>query len=136
MKVTQEQTEGVFTIHAYHTGGITVSVPLGGTAAGPDGGQMLLTESFIIGAQTLLTDWPPQRLEELQADHFAPVVERAPEVFLLGSGPSLRFPAPAVVAPLAGHGIGVETMDSRAACRTFNILVAEGRRCLAAILQA
>ncbi len=57
-----------------------------------------------------------------------------PEIVLLGCGARFRFPSPAVLAPLYGAGIGVEVMDTRAACRTYNILLSEGRRVVAALI--
>jgi uncharacterized protein len=62
------------------------------------------------------------------------VLMRAPEIVLLGTGPRLRFPSPAVYASLLKARIGVEVMDTAAACRTYNILAAEGRRVAAALM--
>jgi uncharacterized protein len=75
-------------------------------------------------------------VEGLAADHMAAIVELAPEIVLLGTGASLRFPEPALLAPLYKAGIGVEVMDTPAACRTYNILLAEGRKVLAAVIVA
>ncbi len=78
--------------------------------------------------------WPVQALADLQADHFDRIVALKPEVVIFGSGPRLRFPSPAVMKGLYAQRIGVETMDTPAACRTYNVLVAEGRSVLAALL--
>lgn len=78
--------------------------------------------------------WEPARFEELDASHFEPILAQAPEVVLLGTGPIQRFPHPRLTAALAARRIGVEAMDTRAACRTYNILMVEGRRVLAALL--
>ena len=62
------------------------------------------------------------------------LLELAPEIVLLGSGNSLLWPDAAIVAPLAEAGIGYEIMNTAAACRTYNILVGDGRRVAAALL--
>ena len=62
------------------------------------------------------------------------MVELAPEIVLLGTGAQFRFPEPALLAPLYKAGIGVEVMDTPAACRTYNILLGEGRNVVAALL--
>lgn len=90
--------------------------------------------SLLLAPDRILADWPPERFEDLLPDHFAPVIAMAPEVVLLGTGARLRFPAGACLAPFADAQIGVEVMDTGAACRTYNILVGEGRRVVAALL--
>ena len=73
-------------------------------------------------------------IETLSADHIAAIVELAPEIVLLGTGPAFRFPDAARLAPLYKAGIGVEVMDTPAACRTYNILLGEGRNVVAALI--
>jgi uncharacterized protein len=73
-------------------------------------------------------------IEGLAADHFAAIVELAPEIVLLGTGARFTFPMPALLAPLYKAGIGVEAMDTPAACRTYNILLGEGRNVVAALI--
>ena len=80
--------------------------------------------------------WAPARFDELVAAHFDAIAQRAPEVVLLGTGASQRFPHPRLLEALAHRRIGLEAMDTGAACRTYNILMAEGRRVLAALLPA
>jgi uncharacterized protein len=65
---------------------------------------------------------------------FAFIGEAKPEIVILGTGATQRFPAPELTRALAATGVGVEVMDSKAACRTYNILVTEGRKVIAAIL--
>jgi uncharacterized protein len=72
-------------------------------------------------------------LDELRIGHLAALDV---EVVLIGTGPTLRFPPPGLLAPLARAGIGVEIMDTPAACRTYNILMAEGRKVAAALILA
>ncbi|KXU91021.1 hypothetical protein CI15_00010 [Paraburkholderia monticola] len=78
--------------------------------------------------------WPVSSFEQLSAEHFAMLIEPAPEVVVFGSGERLRFPHPRLTAALTAKRIGVETMDFKAACRTYNILMAEGRKVAAALL--
>jgi uncharacterized protein len=80
--------------------------------------------------------WEPAGFEALTAAHFEALLAAAPgvEVVLLGTGERQRFPHPRLTAALANARIGVEAMDTRAACRTYNILMGEGRRVLAALL--
>lgn len=90
--------------------------------------------SLVVLPDRLLTDWGGGGFAALSAADFAPLAELAPEILLLGTGAVLRFPPPAVLRPLIEAAVGVEVMDTRAACRTYNILVAEGRRVAAALL--
>jgi uncharacterized protein len=78
--------------------------------------------------------WRPQHYEELTAADFANWPLEVPELVLFGSGPSLRFPKPQWLAHLIQQRIGLETMDTAAACRTYNILASEGRQVAAALL--
>jgi uncharacterized protein len=71
---------------------------------------------------------------ELTAEHFAQAIALAPELVIFGSGQRLRFVAPVLLRGLIERGIGVETMDTAAACRTYNVLASEGRRVTAALL--
>ena len=78
--------------------------------------------------------WPVAAFEELTAAHFQQVLGLRPEIVIFGSGLRLRFPAPALLRSLIEQGIGVETMDTAAACRTYNVLVSESRSVVAALL--
>lgn len=134
MKFTQDTFGGGYAIRAYDAGTVTVIGPgeSSGDIAIPR--SEVLTVSFVIAPQRLLRDWPPQTYSDLAAEHFDRLLEMDPEVVLLGTGTTFRYPAPPLLAPLTGRGIGVEVMDTGAACRTFNVLVAEGRQVVAAIL--
>jgi len=89
--------------------------------------------SLIVLPDEVVTAWAA-RLETLSAEDFDVVLMRAPEIVLLGTGARLRFPSPALYAGLLKAHIGVEVMDTAAACRTYNILAAEGRRVAAALI--
>jgi uncharacterized protein len=81
-----------------------------------------------------VADWDAGSFETLTAAHFAALLTLKPEIVILGTGTKLRFPRPEVTRPLAEAQVGFEAMDTKAACRTFNILMAEGRQVVAAIL--
>lgn len=72
--------------------------------------------------------------EALEVAHFEWLRRQQPEIVLLGTGPKLRFPHPALSRPLIEARIGLEVMDTGAACRTYNLLAGEGRKVLVAIL--
>jgi uncharacterized protein len=80
--------------------------------------------------------WAPAAADELTPEHFDELLAMKPELVIFGSGPRLRFVSPALLRSLIDRRIGVETMDTAAACRTYNVLVAEGRSAVAALLLA
>ena len=79
-------------------------------------------------------DWGCADFSELSPAHFARLADLSVELVIFGSGAQLRFVQPAWASPLMLRGIGMETMDTFAACRTFNILAGEGRKVAAALL--
>ncbi|MDA1118276.1 MAG: Mth938-like domain-containing protein [Proteobacteria bacterium] len=83
-----------------------------------------------------LVPWPVAGFEALAQEHFAQIAALRPEVVLLGTGSRLRFPHPRLTGALAHARIGLEVMDVQAACRTYNILMAEERAVAAALLFA
>ena len=92
-----------------------------------------ITHSVIIGSRGQRIRWAAS-YEELGPQHFATLAELEVEVVIFGSGARIRFPKPAWLAPLAAARIGIETMDTAAACRTYNILAQEGRDVAVALL--
>jgi uncharacterized protein len=99
-------------------------------------GEREFARSVIVSAQTLVDDWRPQHVGELVAADLEPALALQPEVLLLGSGARQVFPAPDLLAQLYAARIGFEVMDTGAACRTYNVLVAEGRAVAAALIIA
>lgn len=93
-----------------------------------------ITHSVIIGSGGERLAWPVQRFDELGPEHFALLATVSAEVAIFGSGSRIRFPKPAWLAPLIEKNVGLETMDTAAACRTYNILAQEGRRVAVALL--
>lgn len=132
MKFHLEGSAARYTILSYAPGRITVKLPAADRTA--PAGQEILTQSLIISPGQLLRGWPPQSFAELRAEHFERLIEFNPEVVLFGSGAQLTFPPASALAPLIRQGIGVEVMSTGAACRTYNLLMADGRRVAAALL--
>ena len=93
-----------------------------------------ITHSVIIGSGGLRQPWPCARFEDLTPEHFAQLAGLETELVIFGSGLRNRFPPPAWLAPLIAQRLGLETMDTQAACRTYNILAGEGRNVIVALL--
>lgn len=122
MKIAKENlSRDTKVIRAYGPGRINVS-------------DVLLSRSFIIAPDRVLEDWPPQRFEDLQAAHFEAALALEPEILIVGTGATQRFLPGEMLAQLGAKGIGVEVMDTAAACRTYNILLSEDRKVVAALL--
>ena len=92
--------------------------------------------SLVVMPERVISDWQVAGFDQLDASHFEFLVELNPEIVLLGTGATLRFPPPVLSRCLAAARIGLEVMDTCAACRTYNILMAEGRKVVAAVLIA
>lgn len=121
MKLHPSVTVGLHAITAYDAEHIAVN-----------GRRM--TRSFLLTPQRLVENWPPNSFDSLTAADLDSVAELACPIVLLGTGSRQRFPSPALLRGLIEKRIGVEVMDSPAACRTFNILMAEGRDVAAALI--
>lgn len=93
-----------------------------------------ITSSVIVGSGGERMAWQCSRFADLDASHFARLADLDVELVLFGSGHRLRFPPPAWLQPLMRRRIGIESMDSHAACRTYNILSGEGRKVAVALL--
>lgn len=93
-----------------------------------------ISHSVVLSSTAEPTAWSCQRFEDLLPEHFEQLVALQPELVIFGSGQKLRFPHPATHAALMAKRIGLETMDTLAACRTYNILAQEGRRVVAVLL--
>ena len=90
--------------------------------------------SIVVQADAVRADWEVAGFDQLSEAHFAYFLELRPDVLLLGTGVRQRFPHPRLYRALTEAGIALECMDTPAACRTYNILVAEDRKVVAAIL--
>jgi uncharacterized protein len=106
---------------------------------GYGGGEIRLRERIvrppaIIAADRIIEDWEAS-VDALDTNLLEPVLALAPDVIVLGTGERLRFPPHGLRAQLQARGIGLEVMDTSAACRTYNVLVLEQRRVVAALLR-
>ncbi len=90
--------------------------------------------SLVVLPNQIMEDWQATDFNSLTAEHFNKILSLEPEVVLLGTGDKHRFIHPKLSRALTEAGIGVECMDTAAACRTYNILMAEGRHVAAALL--
>lgn len=122
-QLTLDENPSPFHIRAYQPGQIQVN-------------DQVLTHSILISTDKLINNWPPQRLTELTCEHLAIILTLHPTIFLLGTGAKLQFPPLEIYGDLINQQIGVEIMDTRAACRTYNALTAEGRNVVAGLLIA
>jgi uncharacterized protein len=97
-------------------------------------GDTLYHASLIVSPQGVIPDWPPREAAALTAEHLGAALALGPEILLLGTGLTQVFPDPALYAPLLPRQVGLEIMDTAAACRTYNILMSEGRQVVAALI--
>ncbi len=92
------------------------------------------TRPVLVAPEGKVADWDVDGFEALTPAHFEALLARGPEIVLLGTGEKQRFPHPRLGAALMRARVGIDVMDTYAACRTYNILMLEGRRVLAALL--
>jgi uncharacterized protein len=123
MKLHADQNPALNTVTAYGDGYFEIN------RTRHEGALLLMPEGEVRA-------WSVTTYEQLAAADFEALLPLQAEVVLLGTGPTHRMPHPRLTAPLARAGVGVEALDSFAACRTFNILKNEGRRVLAVLLPA
>ena len=88
---------------------------------------------IVVAPDHEIVNWDAESFDALTPAHFEALLALKPEIVILGTGDRLRFPRPEVTRALADAAVGFEAMDTRAACRTYNILMAEGRQVVAAI---
>jgi uncharacterized protein len=121
VKIQPDRLDGVNAINRFETGHVWVNA-------------QVHVCSVLVPWRGDVQRWPVSELTELSVANFEQVLALAPELVVFGSGERLRFVSPALTRPLIERGIGVETMDTAAACRTYNVLAAEGRSVVAALL--
>ena len=121
MKLHLAQQDGNYAVTAYSKGRVDINY------------QSYQT-SLIITAEKLELDWPVRHIQDLTTEHFAHLLSFKPEIVIIGSGEQHQFIHPKLCAPLIQAQIAVECMTTAAACRTYNILMAEGRKVLAGLI--
>ena len=134
-------TDGYF-IRSYARGRITIAFPRSPdeilTESTPNSSKFqeeTLENSFILTSNSLIKDWAPKSISDLNAQHAEQLISLQPEVIILGTGHAICFPDQVWMAPFYQNGIGLEIMDTGAACRTFSILASDGRNVAAAMMQ-
>jgi uncharacterized protein len=123
MPLAEELITGRNSIQAYQSDQITIN-------------ERNYKQSLILSATEIISPWPVSNIDELNPGHLQAIVDQKPEVVLLGTGEKQLFPDIDIIGYFANLGLGLEVMDTGAACRTFNILVAEDRQVVAAIIQS
>jgi len=121
MKLLSTIADGLNSITAYGPGYIAVN-------------GRSLTRSFLLTPERMVENWGPDSTDALSEESMLAITALDCPIVLLGTGLRQRFPAPVLLRPLMERGIGVEVMDSFAACRTYSILIAEGRTVAAALI--
>lgn len=97
--------------------------------------EVLYTQSIIVTVDNVITDWSAQSVEDLSTEHFRMLAQFDPEILILGTGANLKFPDRLFFEPLVQQGCGYEVMNSRSACSTFNLLIGDDRKVVAALLR-
>lgn len=121
MKLHQSNIAGLNIFTAYGEGYVSIN-------------HQKYEKNLIVLPESLIEDWSGATVETLSEADMQQLLTLGTEIVLLGTGRRLRFPAGALMRPFAPAGIGLEVMDLQAACRTYNILAAEGRKVAAALL--
>jgi uncharacterized protein len=121
MKLSLDTNTAAYMVRSYEPGKIRVN-------------DEYLRESLVISSETLIRDWPPTDFDSLESAHIGIILELQPEIILLGTGQAQHFPEPALLREAIRHGIGVEVMDTGAACRTYNLLASEDRKVAAGLI--
>ena len=118
MKFAEDHNDAQYKVTAYDTQGIYIN-------------GRLFERSVVLSPMDIIENWQPKVFSELQADHLEAFYRLKPEVIILGTGSKQVFPQPEILRYLTQEKIGFEIMDTQAACRTFNIIMAEGRNVVA-----
>jgi uncharacterized protein len=120
MKFTQDDTGGGNIIQSYAKGRVVIN-------------GKIHQQSLIVTPSEVIDTWRPADFSSLTADDLSILADLTPEIVILGTGESQRFPAYSLSQQLITQQIGIESMATAAACRTYNILMGEGRRVVAAL---
>jgi uncharacterized protein len=121
MKLHSTPTQQYQTVTAYDDGGVEINL-------------IRFEHSLIVMPEIAPVEWPVASFDALTVDNFAQIASMTPDVVILGTGVRQRFIHPRLIAGLTATRTGVECMDNQAACRTYNILMAEGRKVALALI--
>ncbi len=121
MKLQSDPHSGANTITGYGDGYVEIN-------------KTPYAHAVLLSSDGAISNWSAQTFDGLEASHFSQMVDLKPELVLIGPGSRQRFPKPELLKALVQAKIGFEIMNSQAACRTYNILVGEGRQVLLALI--
>lgn len=121
MKLQSDPHSGANTITGYGDGYVEIN-------------KTPYAHAVLLSSDSAISNWSAQTFDSLEASHFSQMVDLKPELVLIGTGTRQRFPKPELLKALVQAKIGFEIMNSQAACRTYNILVGEGRQVLLALI--
>lgn len=121
MKFAEADIDGGYLIQGYGPGQVVIN-------------ERTHTKSLIVSPEQIIIGWGPATMSGLSSEHFDTLIELAPQVIILGTGARQIFPDPTLCFGIMERGIGLEVMDTGAACRTYNILMAEGRAVVAGLI--
>ena len=121
MKLSEDYSEGSHIIHSYEPDKIVVN-------------SQTFTKSLLVSNNAVNENWNINHISQMTHQHWLDIIQLKPEVILIGTGQKITFPHPSSYSPAIEQGIGVEFMDSGAACRTYNILLSEDRFVVAGII--
>ncbi len=121
MKLQSDPHSGANTITGYGDGYVEIN-------------QTPYAHAVLLSSDGAISAWPVESFDNLEASDFEQMIALKPELILIGTGARQRFPKPELLKSLISAKIGFEIMDSQAACRTYNILVGEGRQVLLALI--
>ncbi|MEM9385828.1 MAG: Mth938-like domain-containing protein [Pseudomonadota bacterium] len=121
MKLTLHTESGVHLVRAYQPGLLRLA-------------DREVDTPVLMSPSELVCPWDAPAVSELDLNALKPLLDWHPDICVLGTGPTQAFPPVALIAELAERGIGLEVMRTPAACRTYNVLVVDGRRVAAALI--
>lgn len=121
MQLTLDPNQATYMIDAIKPGEIIIN-------------ETSYTNSLILSTSILIDDWPIGNFNELTAEHFVPILKLQPKLVILGTGNTHQFLPAKLQAIFLEKHIGIETMNTHAACRTFNVCMSESREAVAALI--
>jgi len=130
----QLETTEKLTIQSYSSGEINIALSGNQSEQQSPNSTQCMTTSFILTPHTVVQNWLYDKVADLNAESFEPLIEHQPELVVLGTGEKLSFPDHQALMSFHKAGIGVEVMNTASACRTFNVLVSENRFVVAGLL--
>ena len=121
MKLHSSSTQQYQTVTGYDDSGVEINAER-------------FNYSLLVMPEVAPRAWPVENFAALSAEHFEQIAQDGPDVVILGTGARQRFVHPRLIASLSSRHVGVESMDSKAACRTYNVLMGEGRKVTLALI--